>query len=290
MAQSMVVSIQIHHILGAIAILYNKELRMVVIIFVTLGFLQMLFSDHQSKDDSNVETQVTLPTTEMDVSINEELTQSTGDETTSINRGRVEVASLSLDEGDEVFRGRTAGQPPMPFVSGNLPISESARNLAKSWNVVESIYQTVLEYKAQCRYVRAFTTRVEPDYEGMMRRFYKAYCPARCSTICQSLRQYKGKEAEFFRKLSKKYNAPNYLLQFRSPMDTSSNPFSDVIDASSGETIPFKMMNVDKMVFLFERLLNAQERFQRESTPYHIDIGFHYTKTECLSRLKLKVF
>ena len=52
----------------------------------------------------------------------------------------------------------------------------------------------------------------QPDYNKMLTEFYQKYNPAKIGPIGEvgkALEKYKGKEAEMFKKLAQKYNAPN---------------------------------------------------------------------------------
>jgi hypothetical protein len=43
---------------------------------------------------------------------------------------------------------------------------------------------------------------------------------------------------------------------------------------------------VDDMVFMAEKMLAAQERFQKSNKPTHVDIGYHYTREENMEQIK----
>ena len=48
----------------------------------------------------------------------------------------------------------------------------------------------------------------------------------------------------------------------------------------------FSPVNPDDMVFLAERLFAMQESFRQQGKNVHVDIGYHYTKSACMERIR----
>ena len=169
-------------------------------------------------------------------------------------------------------------------VSEKLRLQRSTKNFNRSVHFVEALSGAVGQFKASCRAGKVppgFSASVPPNYKGMLRRFYKTHNEKKLWDTDNILKEFKRKEALLFRVASKKYGAPNYLLQFRSPMDRSSNPFSDAPTANG-----IKTLDLDKIVLLVERMLNAQEEFRNGGKPWQIDVGFHYTDPGSLQSIE----
>ena len=84
----------------------------------------------------------------------------------------------------------------------------------------------------------------QPDYNKMLTEFYQKHNPAKVSEVGKALEKYKGKEAEMFKKLAQKYNAPNPMqgdqLSAGGTTSTSSSfGFGNMAASMGSTTTPF---------------------------------------------------
>lgn len=141
-------------------------------------------------------------------------------------------------------------------------------------------------------------------------------------TLSFSLSLIQGKEGMMFQELSQKYNAPNpldfFLASIGSPLLLPSSGATrktspttgtmaakaapsgglqqeqqrqqSLTDSAMDGSSVVKTVALDDMVFLAERLFEAQEAFRTEGAshqrPYSIDTGYHYTKRQNLDRIQ----
>ena len=76
----------------------------------------------------------------------------------------------------------------------------------------------------------------------------------------------------------KAWNFASKVLAFQQDMLKSQDP-----DMNANN---FKTVNQDDMVFLAERVLEKQEEFRQDGKPFHVDIGYHYTHSNHMHRVK----
>jgi len=70
------------------------------------------------------------------------------------------------------------------------------------------------------------------DHHNLLTKFYQKHNPAKVSEVSKTLEKYKGKEAEMFSKLARKYKVPNPL------MDAELNPGESKLVPSGTQMLP----------------------------------------------------
>jgi len=93
-----------------------------------------------------------------------------------------------------------------------------------------------------------------PDYNKMLTDFYQKYNPAKIGEVGKALEKYKGKEAEMFKKLAQKYNAPNpmegdHLSAGGGTTSTSSFGFGNMAASMGSTTTPFSTSTAQSKSF-----------------------------------------
>ena len=81
------------------------------------------------------------------------------------------------------------------------------------------------------------------------------------------------------------WNLPKTGLHEKTSTPPASSSFS--IPCSSG-AVPFSItpVAVDDMVPMAEKLIATQEEFRRQGKPVHVDIGYHWTRPENMTRIQ----
>jgi len=123
-----------------------------------------------------------------------------------------------------------------------------------------------------------------PHYEAMIRKFIRGIRP-KFYTLTNSfalLQRNKGNESRLFQQLSQAHGVPNPLDRFYAPIKTVPPTWPSPTSAE----VACPVRRIFFQMSMIERLLLAQERWQKEGKPYQMDIGFHYTSPACIDRIQ----
>jgi len=76
----------------------------------------------------------------------------------------------------------------------------------------------------------------------------------------------------------KAWNFASKILSYQQDMLASQDPNMNANN--------FKPVNTDDMVFLAERVFEKQEEYRQAGKPFHVDIGYHYTRSKNMDRVR----
>ena len=105
---------------------------------------------------------------------------------------------------------------------------EMFTKLAKKYNVSSPLEQSKANISlitTPASSTTAHSPKNSSDYRIVLTKFYETYNPSRLGEVDKTLQKYKGREAEMFEKLAKKYNVNNPLLQSKAEVSSTSSSF-----------------------------------------------------------------